>query len=110
MTAIPVSKQGTITLPPEIRRGLGLDSAAHPMMLVELRDGGVFLQPAEAQAVRLPKEFRFGGTEVCVARMGSAVVLLPPHRTWDILFEACEGASEDFMKDREQPPTQQREL
>lgn len=49
MTAIPVSKRGTITLPPEIRRGLGLETAAHPMMLVELRDGGAFLQPAEAQ-------------------------------------------------------------
>ncbi|MEI8310539.1 MAG: AbrB/MazE/SpoVT family DNA-binding domain-containing protein [Verrucomicrobiota bacterium] len=52
MTAIPVSKRGTITLPPEIRRGLGLETAEHPMMLVELRDGGVFLQPAEAMPVR----------------------------------------------------------
>ena len=52
MTAISVSKRGTITLPPEIRRGLGLETAAHPMMLVELRDGGVFLQPAEALPVR----------------------------------------------------------
>jgi len=52
MTAIPVSKRGTITLPPDIRRGLGLDSVQHPMVLVELRDGGVFLQPAEAQPVR----------------------------------------------------------
>ena len=52
MTAIPVSKRGTITLPPEIRRALGLDAAEHPMMLVELRDGGVFLQPAGAMPVR----------------------------------------------------------
>lgn len=52
MTAIPVSKRGTITLPPEIRRALGLDAAEHPMMLVEMRHGGVFLQPAEAMPVR----------------------------------------------------------
>ncbi|MFM8459602.1 MAG: AbrB/MazE/SpoVT family DNA-binding domain-containing protein [Chthoniobacterales bacterium] len=52
MTAIPVSKRGTVTLPPEIRRKLGLDASAHPMMLAELRDGGVFLQPAEAIPVR----------------------------------------------------------
>ena len=52
MTRIPVSKRGTITLPPEMRRRLGLDAAAHPMMLVELRDGGIFLQPAEAMPVR----------------------------------------------------------
>ena len=58
MTAISVSKRGTITLPPEIRRGLGLETAAHPMMLVELRDGGVFLQPAEALPVRDIPEVR----------------------------------------------------
>ena len=52
MTAIPVSKRGTITLPPDIRRILGLDSAENPMMLMELRNGGVFLQPAEAMPVR----------------------------------------------------------
>lgn len=50
--AIPVSKRGTITLPPDMRRQLGLDGAEHPMMLVELRDGGVFLQPAEALPLR----------------------------------------------------------
>ena len=52
MTAIPVSKRGGITLPPEIRRALGLDAKENPMMLVELRNGGVFLQPAEAMPVR----------------------------------------------------------
>jgi bifunctional DNA-binding transcriptional regulator/antitoxin component of YhaV-PrlF toxin-antitoxin module len=57
MKTIPVSKRGTITLPPEMRRTLGLDAAEHPMMLVELRDGGVFLQPAEALPVReIPEE------------------------------------------------------
>jgi bifunctional DNA-binding transcriptional regulator/antitoxin component of YhaV-PrlF toxin-antitoxin module len=48
MTSIPVSKRGTITLPPDMRRKLGLDAAEHPMMLVELRDGGIFPHPAEA--------------------------------------------------------------
>ena len=52
MTAIPVSKRGTITLPPEIRRALGLDGANHPMMLLEMQNGGIFLQPAEAMPVR----------------------------------------------------------
>lgn len=57
MIAIPVSKRGTITLPPDMCRKLGLDAAEHPMMLVELRDGGVFLQPAEALPVRdIPEE------------------------------------------------------
>ena len=44
-------------MPPDMRRKLGLDAAEHPMMLVELRDGGIFLQPAEALPVRdIPEE------------------------------------------------------
>ena len=61
---IPVSKRGTITLPPEMRRKLGLDVAEHPMMLVELRDGGIFLQPAEALPIReVPEETLRGWIE-----------------------------------------------
>lgn len=45
-------KGKTITLPPTIRRQLGLESALHPMMLIELRDGGLFLQPANAVPAR----------------------------------------------------------
>lgn len=64
MTAVSVSKRGTITLPPDIRRKLGLDTAEHPMMLVELRDGGVFLQPAAALPVRdIPVEALRGWIE-----------------------------------------------
>ncbi len=39
-------------MPPEVRRSLGLDVAENPMMLLEMREGGVFLQPAEAMPVR----------------------------------------------------------
>ena len=52
MTAIPVSKRGTVTLPPEVRRKLGLESVQNPMLLVELREDGVFLHPASAMPVR----------------------------------------------------------
>jgi bifunctional DNA-binding transcriptional regulator/antitoxin component of YhaV-PrlF toxin-antitoxin module len=52
MTAIPVSKRGTVTLPPEVRRKLGLESVPNPMLLVEVRENGVFLHPASAMPVR----------------------------------------------------------
>jgi antitoxin VapB len=61
-----------------------------------------------SQAVRLPKEFRFEGDEVYVARMGAAVVLLPHSHTWDVLFEASEGFSSDFLAERAQPATEGR--
>lgn len=52
MTALMVSKRGTITLPPEIRRKLGLDRIEQPMVLVEEREGGIFLQTAAAIPLR----------------------------------------------------------
>lgn len=56
MTTLALSKRGSLTLPPELRRKLGLDKLSNPMLLVEERDGGLFLQPAVALAVRdLPK-------------------------------------------------------
>jgi len=55
-TTLPLSKRGSLTLPPEMRRKLGLDQQLNPLLLVEERDGGLFLQPAAALAVRdLPK-------------------------------------------------------
>lgn len=52
MTAILVSKRGTITLPPELRKKLGLDRVKQPMVLVEERKGGLFLQSAAPVPLR----------------------------------------------------------
>jgi antitoxin VapB len=57
----------------------------------------------ESQAVRLPKEFRFSGTEVFIKRAGSAVVLFPTAKSWDTLIESLDKFPPDFMTDREQP-------
>jgi bifunctional DNA-binding transcriptional regulator/antitoxin component of YhaV-PrlF toxin-antitoxin module len=52
MTTLPLSKRGSLTLPPALRRKLGLDKLRNPMLLVEEREGGVFLHPATAVPVR----------------------------------------------------------
>lgn len=62
-----------------------------------------------SQAVRLPKEFRFEGSQVYIKRVGKAVVLLPYHDPWQTLFDSWELFSDDFMAIREQPETQERE-
>jgi len=49
---LPVSKRGGLTLPPALRRKLGLDRINSPLVIVEERDGGLFLQPAAAVPVR----------------------------------------------------------
>jgi antitoxin VapB len=56
-----------------------------------------------SQAVRLPKEFRFDADEVCVKRIGSAVLLFPKNAAWGLMAEAMGQVDDDFMADRGQP-------
>jgi antitoxin VapB len=65
-------------------------------------------QNGKSQAVRLPKEFRFGSDRVYIKRIGEAVVLLPYQTPWSTLIESLSLFSADFMDDRNQPPLQNR--
>ena len=49
---LPVSKRGTITLPPAYRRKLGLDRMANPLVLAEEKNGKLVLEAATAIPVR----------------------------------------------------------
>ncbi|MEA3309721.1 MAG: type II toxin-antitoxin system VapB family antitoxin [Chloroflexota bacterium] len=62
-----------------------------------------------SQAVRLPKEFRFEGTEVLIKKIGESVVLLPQQNSWQTLFDSLTQFSADFLVEREQPSQQERE-
>jgi antitoxin VapB len=75
--------------------------------MIHVRTAKLF-KNGDSQAVRLPKEFRFAGTEVLIKRVGSAVVLLPKAKSWDTLIESLEKFPADFMSDREQPSEAER--
>jgi antitoxin VapB len=62
-----------------------------------------------SQAVRLPKEFRFEGTEVFIKKVGDVVLLIPYRESWQPLFDSLDQFSEDFMETRDQPEQQVRE-
>jgi antitoxin VapB len=62
----------------------------------------IFMNGA-SQAVRLPKEFRFDSDEVCVKRVGKAVLLFPKEAAWALMEQAIGKADEDFMARRDQP-------
>jgi len=66
-------------------------------------------QNGKSQAVRLPKEFRFEGKEVCIKRVGDAVILTPQKPSWDALYESLDKFTDDFLESRKQPEQQQRE-
>jgi antitoxin VapB len=62
-----------------------------------------------SQAVRLPKEFRFDGTQVFIKKVGNMVVLIPEQDSWQTLFDSLGQFSDDFMESRNQPEQQVRE-
>ena len=63
----------------------------------------------QSQAVRLPKEFKFGGDKVFIKKVGDGVMLIPYQESWQSLFDSLEQFSDDFMTERGQPEQQLRE-
>ncbi len=52
-----------------------------------------------SQAVRLPKEFRFTGTEVYIRKVGNTVMLFPKERVWETFLNGLNSFTEDFFED-----------
>lgn len=71
-------------------------------------DTARLFQSGRSQAVRLPKEYRFTGTEVAVAHVGNGVLLMPVDQPWAILAAALDAFEPGFVLTREQPPWQAR--
>jgi len=61
-----------------------------------------------SQAVRLPKEYRFAGTEVVVKHFGKGVLLLPLDDPWQTLAAGLDAFESGFVLTREQPEDQER--
>ena len=62
-----------------------------------------------SQAVRLPQDCRFEGTEVYVSRHDGLVILIPKKSPWASLVKSLDRFSDDFMAERLQPPAHPRE-
>jgi len=63
-----------------------------------------------SQAIRLPKECRFTGSEVAVNKIGEMVILMPKESKWSGFLQSLDYFSEDFMNSgREQDAVQERE-
>lgn len=57
----------------------------------------IFMNGA-SQAVRLPAEYRFAKPEVCIARIGSMVVIYPKDEARGLLESAIGSVSEDSRR------------
>ncbi|WP_407486427.1 antitoxin [Acinetobacter baumannii] len=66
-------------------------------------------QTGRSQAVRLPKAFRFNGTEVAIKSFGCGVLLMPIDNPWDIMLEAVNEFESGFQLERADQGEQFRE-
>ena len=71
-------------------------------------DTARLFQSGRSQAVRLPKEYRFVGTEVVVKHFGNGVLLLPVDDPWQMLAVGLAAFEPGFVLTREQPDDQVR--
>ncbi len=63
-------------------------------------------QSGRSQAVRLPKQYRFAGTEVVVKHFGNGVLLLPMDDPWQTLEAGLAAFEPGFVLTRQQPDEQ----
>ena len=62
-----------------------------------------------SQAVRLPKEFRFPGTDVFIKKFENIVILFSKDNPWASMIDSLDKFSDDFMEERKQPEQQKRD-
>lgn len=72
-------------------------------------DTARLFQSGRSQAVRLPKAYRFSGTEVIVKHFGNGVLLLPIEDPWQTLEAGLAAFEPGFQLSLEQPEQQQRQ-
>lgn len=79
-----------------------------------MSDTAKLFTTGRSQAVRLPRMFRFQGTEVFIRRDPATgeVVLSPKPISWHDFFKLADQASipADFMAERQDFPAEEREL
>ena len=73
---------------------------ASSTVVVSGRNQGVRL----AKAVAFPDDVR----EVDIMKIGHSRLVVPRGARWDDLFRCGPRATDDFMNNREQPPSQER--
>ncbi len=72
-------------------------------------DKAKLFKNGRSQAVRLPKKYRFKGSDVFIHKIGNSVVLLPQDSQWQNLIDSLDKFSDDFIESRNQPRIPKRD-
>ena len=71
-------------------------------------DKAQLFKNGKSQLVRLPKQYRFQGTEVYIKRIGRNVILIPKDEPWQSFIASINEFSRDFTVDQDQPAFEKR--
>lgn len=63
-----------------------------------------------SQAVRLPKEYNFDVEKVRIKKIGSMIILVPEGDVWENFRLSLDMFDSSFMRERNQPEIQEREV
>ena len=61
------------------------------------------------QAIRIPESLKIDDSKVYIKKMGNCLYIIPYHQPWQSLIDSLQQFSPDFMEDRDQPLSQNRE-
>ncbi len=61
------------------------------------------------QSIRIPKKLRINDKKVYLKKIGNALFVIPFNDPWANLVDGAHSFSPDFMEDRGQPKSQNRE-
>ena len=62
-----------------------------------------------SQGIQIPEEMRIDDDKVYLKQVGNSLYIIPYHQPWQNLIDSLASFTDDFMDDREQPPSQGRE-
>ena len=62
-----------------------------------------------SQAVRLPKEYRFDGSDVFIKKIDDVVMLIPREKVWKTFRNSFSKFSDDLLLERENELPQERD-
>lgn len=64
---------------------------------------------ANGQAIRIPENFKINDDKVYIKKVGNGLFIIPYHEPWQGLFDSLHLFSSDFMENRNQPSSQERD-
>ncbi|MEM9723716.1 MAG: AbrB/MazE/SpoVT family DNA-binding domain-containing protein [Bacteroidota bacterium] len=61
------------------------------------------------EAIQIPESLKIDDDKVYLRKIGGVIYVIPFHNLWQSVIDSVDAFTEDFMEDRIQPSSQDRE-